>query len=231
MAYTRAQIRTLIQQRCDIENTTAQGTAELNNHINDAAAYVHDFLIGTLGDKYGVATDGFITTSGTATYDLSLAIGDLYIPLAFRLSFDDESFPLDAYSDMDRILRPTATSWGPSALPQYRVTRSAENEYEVTFDPAPAAVHTVTVRYHTIAPEYVADGQLVGIPHHDLLIAEACIRVKQKEERDASSFKEERAMIQKRIEDWVGAVDMGNVPQTLVIPRRRSYVGRRGRIF
>ena len=231
MPYTRAQVRTLIQQRCDIENTTAQVATELNNHINDAAAYTHDFLIGVYGEKYAVATDGFLTSSGVSDYNLTTSTPDFYRLLGFRVAFDDESFPLDAYSDLDRVLRTTATSWGPGYLPQYTIRQGADGVYGVTFDPPPDAVHTVTVRYHTTAPSYATDMASVAIPHPDLLIADACIRVKTKEERDASRFLEERALIQKRIEDWVGSLDNANVGQTLVVPRRRHLASRRGRIF
>ena len=231
MAYTRAQIRTLIQQRCDIENTTAQVTSELNNHINDAAAYTHDFLIGTLGERYAVGTDGFLTTAGVSEYNLSSSTADFYRLLGFRLAFDDESFPLDAYSDLDSVLRTSATSWGIGYLPRYRLQQGADGVYKVTFDPPPDAIHTVTVRYHTTPPTYTSDSDTVAIPYPDLLIAEACMRVKLKEERDGSAFERERAMIQKRIEDWVGSLDSSNVSQTLVIPRRRYHTARRGRLF
>ena len=231
MAYTRAQVATLIRQRCDIENTTAQVASEINNHIQDAANYVHDFLIGVYGPSYAVGTDSFATIAGQAAYTPSNTIGDLYIPLSVRLEFDDESIPLDAFSDLDRVTRASGQSWGPGYLPQYRFQRSIDNDYDVVFDPPPDAVHTVTLRYHTTPPEYTLDNDPVNLPHVDLLIAEACIRVKTKEERDASLFLGERAAIQKRIEDWVGKVDNGNVMQTLVIPRRRLSGSRRGRLF
>lgn len=228
MSYTRAQVATLIRQRCDIENTSAQVASEINNHIQDAANYVHDFLIGTYGDKYAVSSGTFSTAAGAATYNLT-SFSDLYIPLAVRVTFDDESFPLDSFSDLDRVTRTSGTSWGPGCLPQYRIERSADNDYRVVFDPPPDGAHVVRIRYHTTAPEYTLDTDDVLIPHVDLLIAEACIRVRMKEQRDASIFLGERAAIQKRIEDWVGRVDNGNVMQTLVIPRRRGT--HRGRAF
>ena len=231
MAYTRAQVATLIRQRCDIENTTAQVDSEISNHIQDAANYVHDFLIGTYKDKYAVGTDFFVTVPGQALYTPSNVIGDLYIPLSVRLQFDGESFPLDTFSDLDRVTRTAGTSWGAGYMPQYRFQRSIDNDYDIIFDPPPDAAHTVTLRYHTTAPEYTLDNDPVNIPHTDLLIAEACIRVKTKEERDASLFINERAAIQKRIEDWVGNVDNGNTMQTIVVPRRRQSGSRRGRLF
>lgn len=232
MAYTRAQVRTLIRQRCDIENTTAQVDSEINNHINDAAAYTHDFLIGTLGQRYAVATNTFPTVAGTSEYNLTSSTADFYRLLGFRLGFDDESYPLDSFSDLDAVLKTSSQSWGPGYLPRYRLQQDSLGVYKVTFDPPPDAVHTITVRYHTTPPTYSSDSTSVAIPNVDLLIADACIRVKMKEERDASLFINERAAIQKRIEDWIGSLDNGNVLQTIVVPRRRYLSSsRRGRIF
>lgn len=231
MAYTRAQVATLIRQRCDIENTTAQVDSEINNHINDAAAYVHDFLIGTLGERYAVAVDGFPTIAGAEQYSLTSFAGDFYRLLSMRLEIDDESFPLESFSELDTVLRLSGQPWGSGYLPRYRVQQDIDGIYKVSFDPPPDAVHTIGFRYHTTAPTYSSDAAVVAIPNVDLLITEACIRVKMKEERDASLFLNERAAIQKRIEDWVGSIDNGNVRQTLIIPRNRRAAARRGRLF
>jgi hypothetical protein len=235
MTYTRGQVRDLIRQRCDMERTTVQVNAELNNHINDAAAVSHDFLIATYGANYAAASDTVPTVVGVAAYELnpnsSPPIADFYRPISFRLVYDDESWPLEAYSAIDRVTRTAGTSWGVGALPRYMVTQSAAGVYSVEFDPPPDAVTNVVVKYHTTAPVYTSDADVVGIPHPDLLIMEACIRVQDKAKRDNSRFMQERDAIQRRIESWVGTIDTSTPPQTLRIPRTRRFGGRGRRLF
>lgn len=214
MAYTRAQIREQIRQRCGIENSTVQTNNELNAHINDAAAYVHDFLIATYSENYAVGSDTFTTTAGVTQYAPTLSPEFAYL-LSVRLTFDDLEFPLGTFSLVDEVRRTSGYSWGAGWLPRYTSVRDPGGDIAIIFDPPPDTTHTVTLFYHTKAPEYTSDSDTVDIPHTDLLVVEACIRVKDKEERDATRFMQERSLIQKRIEDWVGAIDRGEPPHTL----------------
>ncbi len=246
MAYTRAQVRDLVRQRCDLENTTAQVDTELNSHINDAAKYVHDFLISAYGEQYAVFDDIFSTIAGVSEYGVgeisSPAIAaTFYRPVAFKLRVDGISYPLGSYdlagatSYANSSGAGTSVAWGSGYLPRYHISQNASDLWVLRFDPPPDTVHTVEVYYHPTAPQYTADsgaGGVVQLPHVDLLIVEAAIRVKTKEERDASSLKEERALIQKRIEDWTSPIDLANPPQTVRAPNHFGRaIWRRERVF
>jgi len=227
MAYTRAQVRDLIRQRCAIENTTAQVDAELNNHINDATSYSHDFLIATLGEGYSNSSIQIVTIAGVNSY--SVIASDFYRPIGVRLLYDDLSVPLSRMNLSDRVVQTTAESWGPGSLPHYAVIMQNDGTFSVSFDPPPDTQHVTQLDYHPVAPTYSSDSAVVALPHPDLLITEACIRVKVKEERDASFFLSEREAIQRRIESWVGTIDMGE-PERTRVPRR-GWRSRRDRLF
>lgn len=231
MAYTRQQVRDLVKRRCDMENTTAQTNAEINDHINDAAAYVHDFLISTWGARYSRKTHVVATIANTRAYALT-AVTDFYKPIRTSLVLDDTGYPLAPYSPEDRVSHQTAMSWGPGNLPQYDIRQDADGTFTLEFDPIPDAIHSVAILYHPTAPVYTSDSDSVNIPHVDLLVVEAARRVMFKNQRPTNEYVEDRAMIQKRIEDWAGSVDMGNTWVTMIAPRGGRAVWRRdGRIF
>lgn len=230
MAYTRAQVRDLVRQRCDLENTTAQQDTELNNHINDAVVYVHDFLIATLGSRYGAKIANLTATANFDEVSLS-AVTDYYSLISLKLVFDDLRLPLSTYNLETDITTSTARAWGPGDLPRYSVQISPSSDPIIRIDPKPASNQTLQLTYHITAPVYTDDGNTVAIPFVDLLVMEACIRVKDKEERDASRFMQERELIKKRIEDWA-AQDRMTPPVTQYMPRAGHTPWRpRGRIF
>lgn len=218
MSYTRTQVRGLIRQRCGIENTTAQVDSEINDHINDATAYAHDFYIGTYGDKYAIENTSVTTSSGTSSY--TIAAADFYQPVAVMLVYEDEWLPLYPLGRAGRGRQTTAQPWGPGLTPQYSITRQLDGTYDILFDPPPDAAETIKIDYHPVAPTYTSDSDSVTIPHVDLVVVEACRRVKDKEDRDPSTFIAERDAIQKRIEDWVGSIDDG-IPDRTQVPMRR----------
>lgn len=223
MAYTVAQVKTLIRRRCDIENSTQQLDAELLQHINDAAAYVHDFLIATWGSSYSVTSGSISTVAGTSSYSLA-ALTDFYLPFAVKATIDNFEYPLASFSLVDSVTRTQAESWGAGYLPRYALAINANGSRNLIFDPAPDTVVSVAILYHPVAPTYTLDADVINLPFIDLLVMEACIRVKDKEERDAARFMTERQLIQKRIEDWVGSLDMGEPKMTLRAKKGgRSY--------
>lgn len=236
MSYTRAQIRDLIKQRCDIEGTTAQQDAEINNHINDAAAYTHDFLIATMGESYAYSTYPLTTTANTAfitVVDPLLINPDFYRPVRVGVVLDSIEYPLASYSDSDIIADQVSASWGPGYLPRYKWVFGGSGLIRLWFSPKPDASNiVVNIGFHTNPPVYGSDANVVYLPFPDLLIIEACIRIKDKDQRDSSRFMQERQLIQKRIEDWAGTLDRGNPWVTQVARSRFSRaVWRRDRIF
>lgn len=228
--YTRAQFRTLIRQRTHTEESDSIGNDEINNHINDSASYTHDFLIQTLGANYGLDSDTLTTVAGTSDYALTSLTPAFYRPVRAEIDFDGLKYPLGSFSPVDAIHTSTGTSWSPGCLPRVCYFISSGSEPIVTFDPTPDSAVDVTFLYHVVAPTFNSDSDDIDIPYPDLVLAQACHRVKQHEERD-NPFAQECAMIEKRIKDWVGTVDKGNPKGTLRAKRRRGRYGYPTRIF
>ncbi len=242
MAYTRAQVRDKIRQQCDLENVTTQTDTELNEHINDAASDVHAFLIATLGARYAYAASTMSTIAGQSLYVLGtgsspLIADDFHRLIAVKLRVDGISYPLGSFEIEDTATyggaagTGTGHSWGPGNMPRYAIEQQRDGSFRLLFEPPPDAINTVEIIYHPGPPTWISDALEVGIPWLELLIVEACIRVKRKEERDASNFERERAIIQKRVEDWASPVDRANPPRTIRAPGRFSPLWRRGRWF
>lgn len=230
MAYTREQFRNLIRQRTHTEESDAISDEEINNHINDAALYDHDFLIQTLGSSYAMSVDDITTTAGVSVYALNGLTPAFYRPFSARLAFDGLTYSLGAWSPVDEVIYTTGLSWGPGSLPRVHYNLAVDSVPAVSFNIAPDSAVTVTFLYHRTAPEYTLDTDTIDIPYPDLVLAQACHRVKQHEERD-NPFLQECAMIEKRIQDWVGTMDKGNPKGTLRAKRRRGRYGYPTRIF
>lgn len=217
MAYTVAQLREKIRQRCDLENTTDQVDAEILGHINDAASKVHDLLVSQMQSGYGAASKSFSTVAGTAAYDLSAApISLTNFGRAIRVSarFDDRDVPLPRMPVPGAVLSTSSGSWSAWALPRYQVYwPTGVSQPWLEFDPPPDSVRTVTVRYQTKAPTYTADANPVLFPCDaavDYVVVEAALRMKDKGDRDAVRLERERLEIEDRIRGWVESFDDAN---------------------
>jgi len=238
VSYTRAQLRDRVRQRADLENTSAQVDAELNDHINEGAAYWHDFLIGVLGERYSLTTVSGSTVAGTSSYNIGSAMTfnctDFYRPINARVTFDSLSFPLAAFNPVDEILSTASTSWGADYLPRYAFEQNADGTNKILFDPPPDQAYSITIKYHPAEPVYTAEsgaGGVIYMPFPEGIIYKAAIEMKTKERQDASSLEKGLMAIQKRVEDWVGSVDMGEPWTTLRMKSGGHSRWRRDRIF
>jgi hypothetical protein len=229
--YSRAKLKQIIRQRCDLENTVFESELELENHINDSAAVLHDLLISAAETSYAVERASFATTAGSSTY--TIAASNFYRLVRIGWTIDDLEYPLSSYEEADIIFQSSSSnSWGPGCLPRYELSLSSDSVWRVRFDPPPDTVTTISLVYHTAPPEYTDDSDTVSIPFADYLVVEACIRIKDKEDRDTTRLERERAMIQKRIEDWGATFDRANPHRTIEAPQPwRTTNWRSGRLF
>lgn len=241
MVYQRVNVKQIIRQRCDLENTTFETDVELDRLINDCASVLHDLLISCGGSNYAIETNSIVTTAGVANYTVSaLALGvppanrivGFYIPVRVSVKYDSIDYPLSRFEREGIIMNGASSSWGPGFLPRYSLDLGSDSLWRITFDPAPDSAVNVYFTYHTTPPEYGTDADLVVIPFLDYLIVEACIRVKDKEDRDTLRLERERAAIQKRIEDWGAKFDQANPARTIEAPSRyQLYSYSRSRAF
>lgn len=68
--YTLAQLRTLSQQRADMENSQFVTESEWNNYVNDSLKELYDLIIQKYGDDYFVESVNITTDGSSDTYDL-----------------------------------------------------------------------------------------------------------------------------------------------------------------
>jgi hypothetical protein len=112
MAYTLAQLRTLVLQRADMENTTfinnTATTSELSQYIRDSAAALHDRLISLSGGSFLWGIDSIATTAGDSTYALST---EFYRLLRVELLIDGYGYPLDRWDHPPAISADDGGAW------------------------------------------------------------------------------------------------------------------------
>jgi hypothetical protein len=229
VAYQRGQLKQIIRQRCDLENTDFETDIELNNLINDSASVLHDLLIACAGSNYATETASLTTTASVSSYALNTA--NFYTPTRISIVFDEIDYPLTRFEPEGTVFRTSASSWGPGDLPRYTIKRGSDSVWTIKFDPAPDKVTSVNLTYHTTAPVYTDDQDVISIPYPDYLVVEACIRIKDKEDRDTIRLERERASIQKRIEDWGATFDRANPFQTLDVTGFGRWNRRNTRMF
>lgn len=228
--YDRSTVKQIIRARCDLESTTFESETSLEIHINDAAAVLHDLLIAAAGSNYAVERASFNTQAGSPVY--TIPDSNFYKLIRMEYAIDGLAYPLSPFEEEDAILDTNGNAWGPGWLPRYQLSLNASSQWRIRFDPTPASVYAVNLIYHTKPPEYLTDQDSVSIPFADYLVVEACIRIKDKEDRDTARLERERAMIQKRIEDWGATFDRANPHQTIdVTATYRRGLWRRDRAF
>ncbi|MDE2104964.1 MAG: hypothetical protein KGL39_47440 [Patescibacteria group bacterium] len=231
MAYTRGEIKRIIRQRADLENTTAQVDSELDDHINDSAAVLHDLLISCAGNVYARETGTFNTAINVSIYDQT-SNPNIYKLIRVSTPFDDLSYPLARFEKEGIISKNIQTSWGPGYLPRYSADIMPTGIWRIEFEPPPDRVTSVELTYHPFPPVYTSDSDVIAIPYSDYIVIESVLRMKDKEDRDTLRIERERAAIQKRIEDWGANFDQANPQRTLDSPSRYSRaIWRRERIF
>lgn len=232
MVYSRAQMKEIIRQRCDLSITTFETDGELEIHINDSAAALHDLLISAADGSYAIERAAFATTVGTAIY--TIAASNFYRLVRIGIDLDGYEYPLATFEESDVVIRSAGLGygWGPGCLPRYELSLSSDSVWRIRFDPPPDLVTNINLVYHTQPPTYTDDSDSILIPYADYIVVEACLRIKDKEDRDTQRLERERAMIQKRIEDWGATFDRANPHRTIDAPQPwRTADWRSGRLF
>ena len=201
MAYDRAELRTLIRQRADMENSTFIGDTELNNYIQDSVRALHDKLIAACGQQFGWAVQTIATTAGDDEYSLA---NDFYRLLRVDILDGDYSYPLERW-DPSEIVRDTAQrNWLSEARPRYRMRLPPG---EIVFIPPPDGVYTIEVHYHIAAPTLDDDTDDTAGIFDEWIILDGAIKCRTKEETDVGQLQSERAIFEQRIDAWARQFD------------------------
>lgn len=214
--YTREQLRDLIRQRTSTENDDSQTDAEINNHINDGLRALHDLLISVAGDNYSYAIHELTTVAGQSEYSLA-AVTDFGKLIRVGLIEDNIEYPLRRYNYTGVIKHPAgiAAAWDLAQLPKYHIHLAKDGTWDITFEPTPDSERTLKIHYHTTPLLLTDDAQEVTTEFYDYVIAEACLRIRDKNDRDRTVFERERAAIRERIENWGAQFDQASTFGTI----------------
>lgn len=196
-SFTRAQLRTRLEQLTDTENDPHLSTAEKDSIINSAIAETWDVICGSgLGENF-VKKVSFNTVSGQTEYDFATIVpaGDFY-----RI--------YTVYADEGNSQYRALTRIGPAEILNYR---------------APTMAVPMVLSYIPCAPIISSDSTsfdgINGWEEHTLMTA--AIAVKMKKQDSYQPYAQRKAELEKRMRE-MGDVDFGQVQR---VQRRRKPTG------
>lgn len=208
MAYTLAQLRTLVLQRADMENTTfitnTSVSTELSQYIRDSAASLHDKLIALLGADFDWGIDSIATVAGTDTYALDSAF---YRLIRVDLIDGDYAHPLERWNRAEGVRDTAQRSWTGEVRPRYALLYTRGGSASILFTPKPDAVHSLEVWHHNKPPALAADADSTGHDHDEWIILDAAIKCRAKEESDTTTLERMRDAYEARLVAWARQPD------------------------
>jgi hypothetical protein len=192
--YTRSELRTRLEQICDIENDTHLSAAEKNAILDSAFAETYDVICSSgLGEKYVTYTD-FNTVAGQLEYPISSNVSSSFYRLTNLYVKENNGTQL---RQLQRVQ--------PSEILDFR---------------PPTAVVPIRAYYIPFVAKTSGDSDTFdgvnGWEEH-LLMTAACA-VKLKREEDYGVYARRKAELEKRIRD-MGNIDLG---EPIRVSRKRK---------
>lgn len=214
MAYTLANLETLVRQRADLENSTFATTAEIENYLNDSIDELRDILITAYGHEYFLAEYTHGTVSGTGDYDIpgygSLTAEQKLKKLVRCEYWFDESngstlrFAMRPWDMGDAVHDYETRSWR-TYRPRYRLINNS-----VRVLPIPDDVYYMGLLYIPQLTRY-STGDTVDVwGWEEYVVVDAAIKCLTKEESDTSALQAAKAALYQRIVDTGAHRDAGN---------------------
>jgi hypothetical protein len=206
MATTLTDLRALVRQRADMENSDFVSTAEVDKYINAAYKDLWGFLVSTYGSEYFVQVACGTTTANCTAMDLP---SDFHKLVAL---FWDKS------SDEKPRLRPftfaefqyaASANW-TNTTPRYRLAHRS-----ILYEPKPEAEYTLEVWYVPKCVQLVASTDEVNEAADEwaeYIVIDAAIKCGLKEETDVSALQAERAAMREIIREAAPPRDVGEAP-------------------
>ena len=223
---TRAELRTEVEERCDLpasSATTHVTLAMMNNWLRQSSRSFADLLISSYGEKYFYKNLDFSTVNGQQEYPLP---ADFYQHHLFRVDVSGRDETIHRASTDTLYIDPQGRrGWVSAALPRYRLLGA-----NIVFTPIPRGVHlirhwyipTLVVLDASDVPKADFDDDTDKIDGHngweDWLILDMCAKVQVRQRRDAMEYLRERGIVEQRITIAAGNRDSGERPEV-----RRTY--------
>lgn len=206
MSYTLADLRALVRQRADMENSDFVSTTEVDNYINDSYEELWDLLVATYGSEYFVQVACGTTTADCSAMDLPEDFYKLVAVFWDRSSTDKPKLRPFAFGDW---------AYDPSArwdncTPRYRLAANS-----LIFDPKPATEESMELWYVPQCERLTSTTSTLEVgarPWHEYIVIDAAIKCLMKEESDVSALQAAKGGMILRIQHAAPPRDVGEAP-------------------
>jgi len=222
---TLAQLRDQAIKRADMETNAHFGTAEVNDLINSSLAELYDLILSSYEDYFVKSTPYQITlTPGTDRYALPSDFYKLH-GVDVQLSQSQSTWiSVSPFNFSERNLynwMPVAWNvWGLPSV-KYRL----EGGY-IAFLPTPTLPAAVARLWYSPAPtQLAADGDTFdGVAGWtEYVVVDAAIKMKIKEEEDASELEQRKALLGQRVITMAAGRDSGRPATVTDVHKLNSW--------
>lgn len=205
---TLAELRQLVRQRADMENSNFVSDAELNAYINSSYKELYDLLVATFEDYYTLDPVEFTLSGSTHTYDLPANFYKLR-GVDFKNSSSGSEWSTVrpfVFTERNRV---NNTFYGNLYSWDQRSYRILGNK--LVFYPQENAEGTYRIWYVPRTTELAGDtDELDGINGwEEYVVVDAAMKVLIKEESDIQPLVLQKEQMRKRIEDMAKDRDAG----------------------
>ena len=220
MSTTLLNLRTMVRQRADMENSTFVSDPEVTSYINQSYFVLYDLLVQKFGNDYYVAPFLTITTDGIND-QFARPDGTLYsgAPALYKLLGLDLFLAANSWvtlkpfntSERNRYSIPNFQSFYGVTNMRYRL-----NGGKLWLTPLPAGGQQLRLLYIPRMTPLALDTDLLdGVSGWDeYVVIDAAIKCLQKEESDVSVLSGQKGAMIARIEAAASNRDVGN-PMTV----------------
>jgi hypothetical protein len=187
LTITLGELRTLSQQRADMENSQFIDTDEWNAYINASGAELYDILVQK-GVDYYVVSQSFNITGSADSYALP---SNVYKLTGIDYALGGQNYPMQKFIWADRFKYRYN-----SGVIRYRIVGNT-----LYFIPR-AAAQTVTLWYVPPFTRLVNDGDTLDTINewYEYIVIDAAIKARIKEESDIQELLVQKQAIAQRIE-------------------------------
>lgn len=196
MPYTLADLRTLVLQRADMENSSFVGTTELTSYINDSTEELFDLLVTSYGEPY-FSTQATVVIAANAS---SVAVGATIYKL-LAVHWNQTASLLHLLQPYNLLELPrvdnTPRAWAEGSLPEYGAAINA-----IAFHPLPSASYSVTVTYVPMPPRPTTATQPLAVGFltwAEYIICDAARKCLDKQRSDSQHLVQTKAALLERI--------------------------------
>lgn len=185
-----------VRWRADMPDTTFVTDADIEYEINQSALDLYDKLLSAWGEGWRFTQSNLLTTANVAYVALP---ADFYrlIKVGWRVTASENPRQLQPFQSRDEWLPDDPQTWDEVELPGYAI-----RNHSLYLSPTPTAIYTLVLQYVPALAAITASpsAPLEGVHGwEDYVIYDCAIKLKIKEEVDATALAVERARHEARI--------------------------------